>query len=109
MTKVVCTIGPSTDTAAPIQELVNNGMNVARLNFSHAGTDYSYPEACLALIRNAHGRHAELSAGATFRMPNNLRAVLVDTKGPEIRTGRFVSIFLLPSLIGAILTLFLII
>jgi len=88
MTKIVCTIGPSTDTVGPIQELVNNGMNVARLNFSHAGTDYSYPEACMALVRNAHGRHAELSAGATLpNIPSNLRAILVDTKGPEIRTG----------------------
>ena len=88
MTKIVCTIGPSTDTAPNIQQLVNNGMNVARLNFSHAGTDYSYPESCLELIRTAHGRHAELSAGATrINMPHNLRAVLVDTKGPEIRTG----------------------
>ncbi|KAL7518160.1 hypothetical protein ACHAWX_003017 [Stephanocyclus meneghinianus] len=87
MTKIVCTIGPSTDKPGPIQQLVHNGMHVARLNFSHAGTDYSYPEACLALVRNAAGRHAELSAGATFQIPNNLRAVLVDTKGPEIRTG----------------------
>eukprot|EP00804_Cyclotella_cryptica_P011158 CCRYP_007697-RA/>CCRYP_007697-RA protein AED:0.02 eAED:0.02 QI:141/1/1/1/1/1/2/900/384 len=87
MTKIVCTIGPSTDKLGPIQQLVNNGMHVARLNFSHAGTDYSYPEACLELVRNAAGRHADLSAGATFQMPNNLRAVLVDTKGPEIRTG----------------------
>ena len=87
MTKIVCTIGPSTDTSAPIQQLVNNGMNVARLNFSHAGDDYTYPENCLALVRGANGRHAQLSAGSTIDMPNNLRAVLVDTKGPEIRTG----------------------
>lgn len=87
MTKIVCTIGPSTDQPVVIQELVNNGMNVARLNFSHAGSDYTYPEACMTLIRNANGRHAELTAGATINMPSNLRAVLVDTKGPEIRTG----------------------
>ncbi|KAL3798222.1 hypothetical protein ACHAWO_003427 [Cyclotella atomus] len=88
MTKIVCTIGPSTDTPGPIQDLINNGMNVARLNFSHAGSDYTYPEACLALIRGAHGRHAELAAGSNnASLPKNLRAVLVDTKGPEIRTG----------------------
>mmetsp|Transcript_23852 Transcript_23852/g.48801 ORF Transcript_23852/g.48801 Transcript_23852/m.48801 type:complete len:570 (+) Transcript_23852:138-1847(+) len=87
MTKVVCTIGPSTDTPGPIQELLSNGMNVARLNFSHAGADYTYPESCLKLVREAHGRHAQLAAGATMNMPNNLRAILVDTKGPEIRTG----------------------
>lgn len=87
MTKIVCTLGPSTDTGPMVSELVANGMHVARLNFSHAGDDYSYPEANLALVRNATGRHSDLAAGATMNMPNNLRAVLVDTKGPEIRTG----------------------
>ena len=87
MSKIVCTIGPSTDTEAGVGALVANGMHVARLNFSHAGADYSYPEHNLALVRNAAGRHAELAAGATMDVPSNLRAVLVDTKGPEIRTG----------------------
>ena len=87
MSKIVCTIGPSTDTEAGVGALVSNGMHVARLNFSHAGADYSYPEQNLALVRNAAGRHAELAAGATMDVPSNLRAVLVDTKGPEIRTG----------------------
>ena len=87
MSKIVCTIGPSTDTEAGVGALVSNGMHVARLNFSHAGDDYSYPEQNLALVRNAAGRHAELAAGATMDVPSNLRAVLVDTKGPEIRTG----------------------
>jgi len=87
MTKIVCTLGPSTDKPESVNSLVANGMHVARLNFSHAGSDYSYPEANLALVRNAPGRHAELAAGSTRRMPHNLRAVLVDTKGPEIRTG----------------------
>ena len=87
MTKIVCTLGPATDTAVGVGGLVANGMHVARLNFSHAGADYSYPEANLALVRNAAGRHSELAAGATMDVPSNLRAVLVDTKGPEIRTG----------------------
>jgi len=43
-TKVVCTLGPSTDKPEMIHELVQNGMNVARLNFSHAGSDYTYPK-----------------------------------------------------------------
>lgn len=84
MTKVVCTIGPATDSAANINELVTEGMHVARLNFSHAGTDYTYPEECLGLVREAPGKHFHLSAD---RKINNLRAILVDTKGPEIRTG----------------------
>ena len=55
-TKIVCTLGPSTDKAGPVQALVSNGMDVARLNFSHAGDDYSYPEANMALVRAAAGR-----------------------------------------------------
>lgn len=87
MTKVVCTLGPSTDTPEMIQSLIANGMHVARLNFSHSGTDYTYPEKLISLIRDARGRHQNLLDGAVGRnMPKNLRAVLVDTKGPEIRT-----------------------
>mmetsp|Transcript_36196 Transcript_36196/g.78763 ORF Transcript_36196/g.78763 Transcript_36196/m.78763 type:complete len:210 (+) Transcript_36196:135-764(+) len=81
MTKIVCTIGPSTDKEGPVSQLVAGGMHVARLNFSHAGDDYSYPESNIGLVRNAPGLHAELADGATMEMPKNLRAVLVDTKG----------------------------
>lgn len=99
-TKVVCTIGPSTDTKEKIDQLLENGMNVARLNFSHAGDDYSYPEQCFHLIRNAHGIHCALSSGthtstndstSARSSPHNLRGILVDTKGPEIRTGTYFS------------------
>ena len=88
-TKIVCTLGPSSDTEDQVGALVAHGMNVARLNFSHAGDDYSYPEANMALVRNAHGKHSELKAGSGISedLPSNVRAVLVDTKGPEIRTG----------------------
>jgi pyruvate kinase len=86
-TKIVCTIGPSTDQEKRIEELIQYGMSVARLNFSHSGEDYSYPEAILKRIRGASGRHAGLATSMDFSVPNNLRAVLVDTKGPEIRTG----------------------
>jgi pyruvate kinase len=106
-TKIVCTLGPATDTQEPIGMLVDQGMMVARLNFSHAGDDYTYPERLIDLVRKAHGKHAVLAAGSTcytatesdtltptdatgcgsIVLPNNLRAILVDTKGPEIRTG----------------------
>uniref|UniRef100_A0A7S3LCL2 Pyruvate kinase n=1 Tax=Amphora coffeiformis TaxID=265554 RepID=A0A7S3LCL2_9STRA len=86
-TKVVCTIGPSTDQEKPIGDLVSNGMSVARLNFSHSGADYTYPETILGRVRAAKGRHAQLATSAGMAVPPNVRAILVDTKGPEIRTG----------------------
>jgi pyruvate kinase len=96
-TKIVCTIGPSTDTPEKLAELLHHGMSVARLNFSHAGSDYTYPESILNHVRAAIGKHKMLHVGSGtsssssssigHAMPNNLRAILVDTKGPEIRTG----------------------
>jgi pyruvate kinase len=93
-TKVVCTLGPSTDSKERVDQLIQNGMNVARLNFSHAGSDYSYPDQCFNLIRNAHGMHYSIASAMNIQddglvpsLPPNLRAVLVDTKGPEVRTG----------------------
>lgn len=96
-TKIVCTLGPSSDDATVVAQLVDNYMHVARLNFSHAGSDYSYALANLNLVREAQGHHARLAGAppnndmeATTTLtppPPNVRAVLVDTKGPEIRTG----------------------
>lgn len=83
MTKIICTIGPSTDSPEQMSELVGNGMHVARLNFSHAGDDYTYPEALFNMLRDTKGNHESLAAeSSTVPMPKNLRAVLVDTKGP---------------------------
>lgn len=87
MTKIVCTLGPATDTAERVNALVANGMRVARLNFSHAGDDYTYPEMCMGLVRNSQGAHYALAGVDGIKIPANLRGVLVDTKGPEIRTG----------------------
>ena len=70
--------GPSTDAPGPVSGLVAQGMHVARLNFSHAGADYAYPEANVALVRAAAGRHAQLATGSKMPMPQNLRAILVD-------------------------------
>ena len=83
MTKIICTIGPATDTPEKMSELVRNGMHVARLNFSHAGTDYTYPETLFNMLRDTKGNHESVVASPTKgSTPNNLRAVLVDTKGP---------------------------
>lgn len=62
-------------------------MSVARLNFSHAGSDYTYPEMIMERVRAARGRHAKLATSPNYLVPNNVRAILVDTKGPEVRTG----------------------
>lgn len=72
-TKIVCTIGPASETGETIQELLSAGMDVARLNFSH-GTHEEHGRRITRLKEEAakHGKHL---------------ALLLDTKGPEIRTG----------------------
>ena len=83
MTKIVCTLGPSTEAQEQVNRLVESGMGCARLNFSHV-KEYSEPKAKFDLVRASTGKHFHL--GWTG-VPPNLRAVLCDTKGPEIRTG----------------------
>ena len=73
MTKVVCTIGPKIEKKEVLKELVLSGMNVMRLNFSHG--DHEEHGARIKTIREISketGKHV---------------AILLDTKGPEIRTG----------------------
>ncbi|MDD3401928.1 MAG: pyruvate kinase [Hespellia sp.] len=72
-TKVVCTLGPATDRADILKELVRSGMNVARLNFSH-GT-YEEHEKRITALRNISEKE---------QVPI---AIMLDTKGPEIRIG----------------------
>lgn len=74
-TKIVCTIGPSSESPEILEELINSGMNVARLNFSH-GTH----EEHLAKIKTIRKVRRKLNAPV---------AIMLDTKGPEIRTGNF--------------------
>jgi len=74
MTKIVCTIGPASDSPAVIKDMIRAGMNVARLNFSH-GTREGHKEK-IALIRSAS---AELDKPV---------AILQDLAGPKIRVGR---------------------
>ncbi|MDQ0087000.1 pyruvate kinase [Paenibacillus anaericanus] len=73
-TKIVCTIGPSSESLENIKKLIMAGMNVARLNFSHG--DFEEHGARIKTIREAS---AELGKSI---------AILLDTKGPEIRTGK---------------------
>lgn len=75
-TKIVCTIGPASESVEKLTQLIEAGMNVARLNFSHG--DH---EEHGARIRNI--REAAKKTGKTV-------AILLDTKGPEIRTNNMV-------------------
>ena len=74
--KIVCTLGPATDSPEQVQALVDAGMNVARINRSHGRAEDQ--EEVIARIRQA--------AAASGRAV----AVLVDLQGPKIRLGRFV-------------------
>lgn len=74
-TKIICTMGPSTDRDGVLEQLVKDGMDVARFNFSHA--DHEEHKGRLERLKAARkecGRHV---------------AALLDTKGPEIRLKKF--------------------
>ncbi|QWU17842.1 pyruvate kinase [Paenibacillus sophorae] len=72
--KIVCTIGPASESLENIKKLILAGMNVARLNFSHG--DFEEHGARIKNIRQA------------CKELNKTVAILLDTKGPEIRTGK---------------------
>ncbi|MEE0420310.1 MAG: pyruvate kinase [Lachnospiraceae bacterium] len=74
-TKIICTLGPSTDKDGIMEALVQEGMNVARFNFSHGSHE------------EQRGRLRKLEElRSQYRKPI---AALLDTKGPEIRIGCF--------------------
>jgi len=73
--KIVCTLGPATDTPERCRALVEAGMDVARLNFSHGG-------------HAEHGRRFHEVRQAAAAAGRNV-AVLADLQGPKIRLGRF--------------------
>ena len=72
-TKIICTIGPATDSIEMLEKLADAGMNVARLNMSHGD----------------HNSHAKIIASIhkLNETRNHPIAILLDTQGPEIRTG----------------------
>lgn len=72
-TKIVCTIGPSSDTSTKLEEMIKAGINVARLNFSH-GT-YKDKKETLKLITNLENKL------------NTTITTLADLQGPKLRIG----------------------
>ena len=74
-TKIVCTLGPASRDEKILEQMLLNGMNVARLNFSH-GT-HEYHKESIEMFRRVRDK---------LHMP---AAVLLDTKGPEIRLRDF--------------------
>ena len=81
-TKIICTLGPASSDSEIVNALVRDGMTCARFNFSHATEEELVQR--FELVRNARGKHFH---NDWSNVPPNLRAVLVDTKGPEVRTG----------------------
>jgi len=72
-TKIVCSIGPASDDDSIVRKMILGGMDVARFNFSHG--DHEWHKAAMERVRRI---------SAELKIPV---AILLDTKGPEIRTG----------------------
>ena len=74
-TKIICTLGPSSDTEEVLTKMIQAGMNVARLNFSH-GTHEEHLQKMNTVKKVRDKLHVPLP-------------IMLDTKGPEIRIGTF--------------------
>ncbi|CAL1399416.1 unnamed protein product [Linum trigynum] len=73
-TKIVCTIGPSTSSREMIWKLAETGMNVARLNMSHG--DHASHQKTIDLVKEYNAQFED-----------KVIAIMLDTKGPEVRSG----------------------
>ena len=74
-TKIICTIGPASESKEMLASLMETGMNICRLNFSHG--DYE-----------EHGNRIDNIREVGDKLGKNI-AILLDTKGPEVRCGDF--------------------
>lgn len=75
-TKIICTMGPNSNDREVMRKLIQNGMDIARFNFSHG--DYEEQKARMDMLKELRDEEKKTTA------------ILLDTKGPEIRTGRLV-------------------
>lgn len=74
-TKIICTLGPSSNTEEIIRSMITTGMDVARINFSHGEYEsHKHISDIVKKLRAELGKHT---------------AIMLDTKGPEIRIGKF--------------------
>ena len=74
-TKIVCTLGPASESEEVLRELIKSGLNVCRLNFSHGS--HEEHKGRMDLVKKIREELGQPTA------------ILLDTKGPEIRTGQF--------------------
>ena len=75
-TKIICTIGPATKDLAVLRKLYKAGMNVVRINMSHA--DHVFAKNIIDKVKKIN---------SDKNSNNGPLGVLLDTQGPEIRTG----------------------
>eukprot|EP00457_Paulinella_chromatophora_P004317 gb/GEZN01004329.1/.p1 GENE.gb/GEZN01004329.1/~~gb/GEZN01004329.1/.p1 ORF type:complete len:553 (+),score=85.03 gb/GEZN01004329.1/:44-1702(+) len=80
MTKIVATIGPVSEQKEMLETLVRQGITCMRLNFSHC--TLAEAELREVNLRNAPGKHSN-----NFGLNFNMRSIMLDTQGPEVRTG----------------------
>ena len=73
--KIVCTIGPATETEEMLEKVMNQGMNVARINFSHQ-------------TQKEHKVRFDTIKKVREKLDKPV-SIMLDTKGPEVRTGDF--------------------
>lgn len=75
-TKIIATIGPASSDEATLKSLITDGMDVIRLNLTHASYDF-----CTNVIDKIHKLNEELKAHVS---------IMLDTEGPNVRVGKFV-------------------